>query len=179
MDPNGELNPAPSDDAPIRYLARIREYYQTLGYGKPYQWAHFEDVPFKALRKPLSDCRVGLVTTAAPYQPGKGDQGPGAAYNAAPKFYDVYSGDTAQEHDLRVSHIAIDRDHSTAEDQQAYFPLHALRAAAAAGRIGSLAPRFHGAPTNRSQRTTLEVDCQEILTRCQEDAVDAVVLVPN
>ena len=32
----------------------------------------------------------------------------------------------------------------------------------ASGSIGSLAPRFHGAPTNRSHRTTL-VDCPEIV----------------
>ena len=47
------------------------------------------------------------------------------------------------------------------------------------GRIGNVAPRFFGVPTNRSQRITLEVDFPEILARCRADAVDAVVLVPN
>jgi hypothetical protein len=42
-----------------------------------------------------------------------------------------------------------------------------------------LAPRFHGAPTNRSQKHTIEVDCPEILARCVEDEVDAALLVPN
>ena len=50
---------------------------------------------------------------------------------------------------------------------------------AASGRIGSLAPRFHGAPTHRSHRTTLEVDGPEIVARCLADAVDAAILVPN
>jgi hypothetical protein len=127
----------------------------------------------------LSECRVALITTAAPYQPGKGDQGARAPYNAKAKFYTVYSGDTAQEHDLRISHVAIDRVHTTGEDSASYFPLRELRRMAEVGRIGSVAPRFHGAPTNRSHRVTLEIDCPEIVRRCNADAVDAAVLVPN
>ena len=100
---------APEHDAPIPYMQRIRDYYQALGYGAPYRWAHYAEVPFQPLAKPLAECRVALITTAAPYQPGKGDQGPGAPYNAAAKFYSVYSGDTAVDHDLRISHVAIDR----------------------------------------------------------------------
>ena len=84
---------------------------------------------------------VALVTTAAPHDPAKGDQGPGAAYNAAAKFYQVYSGDSAAEHDLRIAHIAYDRGHSPATDANAWFPLPALRRAAAAGT---------GAPTGMS-----------------------------
>ena len=53
------------------------------------------------------------------------------------------------------------------------------RTSAAAGRIGSLGPRLHGAPTNRSHRVTLETDLPEILRRCREDGADAAVLVPS
>jgi hypothetical protein len=150
-----------------------------LGYGAPYEWAHHAEVPFHPLNMALSQCRIALITTAAPYLPGKGDQGPRAPYNAKAKFYTVYSGDTAQDHDLRISHIAIDRKHTTAEDPATYFPLTELRQRAAEGRIGSVAPRFHGAPTNRSHRVTLEIDCPEIVARCKADAVDAAILVPN
>lgn len=169
---------APHDTA-IPYLARIREYYATLGYGAPYRWAQYVDVPFTPVTKALSAMRIGIVTTAAPYQPDKGEQGPGAPYNAGAKFFTVYSGDTAVDPDLRISHISYDRQHTSAEDQNTWFPLPALRRAAARGRIGRVAPRFHGAPTNRSHRTTLEVDCAELLKRCREDAVDAVLLVAN
>jgi D-proline reductase (dithiol) PrdB len=170
---------APEHDAPIPYMQRIRDYYQALGYGAPYRWAHYAEVPFRQLNKPLAKRRVALITTAAPFQPGKGDQGPGAPYNASVKFYEVYSGDAAIDHDLRISHIAIDRQHTTAEDSNTWFPLPALRRAAAEGRIGQVAPRFHGAPTNRSQRITLERDCPELLARCRADGVDAAVLVAN
>ena len=168
-----------SSDAPIRYLERTRSYYQVLGYGAPYGWAQHAAVPFTPLPRPLRACRVGLVTTAAPYQPDKGDQGPGAPYNAAAKFYRVYSGDSATDPDLRISHVAIDRAHTTAADIGSYFPLAALRRSAAAGRIGALGPRFHGLPTNRSHRATLEVDVPELVSRCRADALDAVLLVPN
>ena len=168
---------APDHDVPIPYLQRIRDYYQTLGYGAPYRWAHYAEVPFQPLTKPLGESRVALITTAAPYQPGKGDQGPGAPYNAAAKFYRVYSGDSSIDHDLRISHVAIDRAHTTAEDSNSWFPLPQLRRCAAAGRIGELAPRFHGAPTNRSHRTTLDVDCPELLRRIREDRADAAILV--
>ncbi len=167
---------APEHDQPVPYLQRIREYYQALGYGAPYRWAHYAEVPFTPLNKPLAANRIGLVTTAAPYQLGKGDQGPGAPYNAAPKFYTVYSGDSALDHDLRIAHIAYDRDHTTAEDNNTWFPLPQLRRAAAAGRIGEVAPRFHGAPTNRSHRVTIDQDCPELLARLRADRVDAVVL---
>jgi len=166
-------------DLPIRYLDRIRTYYVTLGFGKPYRWAQYVDVPFTPLKKPLSESRITLITTAAPYQPDKGDQGPGAPYNAAAKFYKVYSDSTDGEPDLRISHIGIDRKHTTAEDINTWFPLKQLKRLQAEGRIGEIAPRFHGAPTNRSQKTTIEQDCVELLARVREDGSDAVVIVAN
>jgi hypothetical protein len=169
---------SPESDRPIAYIERTREYYLALGYGNPYVWARYDDVPFQPLKKPLARSRVALVTTAAPYHPDKGDQGPGAPYNAQAKFYSVYSGDTGVDHDLRIAHVAIDRKHTSMEDRGCWFPLPALRRAAAAGRI-RLAPRFHGAPTNRSQERTLSVDAPEILKRCKEDEADAAILVPN
>jgi D-proline reductase (dithiol) PrdB len=178
MNPADFAFAAPSD-APIPYLRRTREYYQALGYGAPYEWAHYADVPFQPLRTPLSRCRVALITTAAPFRPGAGDQGPGAPYNARAKFFTVYSGESAQDHDVRIAHVAIDRTHTTAEDPGTYFPLPELRRRAVEGRIGSVAPRFHGMPTNRSHRITLEQDCPEIVSRCKADDVDAAILVPN
>lgn len=170
---------APAHDQPIAYMQRTREWYLALGYDNPYVWAHYADVPFHALDKPLSAAAVTLITTAAPYQEGKGPQGPGAPYNAAAKFYEVYSLPTGGDPDLRISHVAIDRKHTSMEDSGTWFPLAALRVLVREGRVGRLAPRFHGAPTNRSQRHTLEVDCAEILRRCREDRVDAAILVPN
>jgi D-proline reductase (dithiol) PrdB len=177
--PDDQPGFAPDDDAPIPYMARTREYYQAIGYTTPYRWAHYVDAPFHPLRKPLAQCRVAIVTTAAPFDPAKGDQGPGAKYNGGAKFYSVYDGDTSKTHDLRISHIAYDRVHTTADDSGTWFPLPQLQRLVSRGRIGEVAPRFFGAPTNRSHRVTLETDAPEILARCRADQVDAAVLVPN
>lgn len=167
----------PSDD-PIPYLRRTRDWYLALGYDNPYRYASFADVPFQPLRLPLADSVVTLVTTAAPYDPAKGPQGAGAPYNAAAKFFVPYAGDTARDHDLRIAHVAIDRRHANMEDANCWFPLPLMRRLAQEGRF-RLAPRFHGAPTNRSQRHTTEVDAPLIVQRCREDGADAAVLVPN
>ena len=167
--------PAPQ---PMRYIERTHAWYAALGFGTPYRYTSFADVPFTAMQKPLADCRVALLTTAAPYAADKGEQGAGAAYNAAAKFYAVYSLDSTLDHDLRVSHVAIDRDHIS-DDSGTWFPLPALRRALQRGRIGRIAPRVHGVPTNRSQRHTQAVDAPELLARCRVDAVDVALLVPN
>ena len=169
---------AAEHDVPIPYLQRTRDYYQALGF-PPYRWAHFVEVPFTPLAKPLAQSRVALITTAAPYQPGAGDQGPGAKYNAAAKFYTVYSGSTEAIPDLRISHVGYDRVHTAAEDPCTWLPLARLHDFVKAGRIGALTPRFHGAPTNRSQRVTAETDAPELLRRCREDGADVAVLVPT
>ncbi len=124
---------ASDDDVPIQYMARTRAYYQAIGYDVPYRWAHHIDAPFQPLKKPLAQSRVAIVTTAAPFDPAKGDQGPGALYNGGAKFYQVYDGDTSVDHDLRISHIAYDRVHTRADDSGTWFPLPALRALAASG----------------------------------------------
>ena len=170
---------AAEDDVPIPYIQRTRDYYLALGYGNPYRWAHFVEVPFTPLRTPLNRARVTLITTAAPYQPEAGDQGPGAAYNTAAKFYQMYSVATESVPDLRISHVGYDRLHTSAADINTYLPLARLKEAVASGRIGALAPRFHGAPTNRSHRVTTDTDAPELLRRCREDGVDAAILVPN
>ncbi len=168
-----------TDDDPIAYLQRIRGWYLALGYETPYRWARFDQVPFAPLGKRPAESVIGLVTTAAPYRPGRGDQGPGAPYNGAAKFFSVYSGDTTDDPDLHISHVAIDRAHTTAEDIGSYFPLAALRVLAERGVIGAVAPRYHGLPTDRSQRRTAEVHLPEIVGRCRADGADAVLLVAN
>ena len=178
VEPRPAIAFAPEDDVPVRYMERTREYYQALGFS-PYRWAHFTDALFTPLARPLARARVALITTAAPFQPESGDQGPHAAYNAGAKFYKVYSAPVDRVPDLRISHVGYDRTNTVPDDLDAYFPLARLREAVAAGRIGRLTERFHGAPTNRSHRVTMETDAPELLRRCQEDAADAAVLVPS
>lgn len=169
---------APDWDQPIRYIDRTHHWYQTLGYGEPYHYAHFAEVPFTPLPAPLSQLRVALLTTAAPFRADKGDQSARAPYNSAAKFFEVYSADSSIDHDMRVSHVGVDRA-NIQDDPHIWFPLPALRRARERGLIGEIAHRFHGVPTNRSQRHTMAIDLPELLARCRLDGVQAAILVPN
>ena len=185
----GAARPEPAEGAglPIPYMERTRAYYLALGYDNPYRWSHYREVPFTPLPRSLADSTVALVTTAAPNRPELGDQGPGAPYNGAAKFFEVYSAPapaaasaaSEADPDVRISHLSYDRTHTTARDPRTWFPLTRLREAAASGRIGRVTPRFHGLPTNRSQRTTLDQDCPALLRRLHEDDADAAILVAN
>jgi hypothetical protein len=164
---------------PLAYMQRTRDWYLALGYGNPYVWAHNEEVPFSGLGRPLSKSRIGLVTTAAIFQPGKGDQGPGAAYNGAAKFDAVWSHPIDPAPDVRISHIAYDRGHTKAEDPRTWFPLAALKQAETTGRIGSIATRVYGFPTKRSQRVNIETDAPALLEALAIEGVQAAVMVAN
>ncbi len=160
----------------IDYIDRTREHYLAQGFNNPYEWAYHEDVPFTPLVKPLAECRVGIITTAAPFQPDKGDQGPYAPYNNDAKFSDVYTLPFDPVPDLRMSHIGYDRANTVPDDLNAFFPLAQARSAVGQGRIAGIPRRFHGVPTLRSQRHTIDIDAPEILRLCREDAVDAAIL---
>ncbi|MEY3724447.1 MAG: hypothetical protein RLZZ365_382 [Pseudomonadota bacterium] len=174
-----ELSFAPEFDQAISYMQRTRSYYLALGYDNPYVWAHYENVPFASLKKPLKSSTLALITTAVPYDPSKGDQGPGAPYNAAAKFYEPYAMETVADPDLRIAHVGIDRKHANLSEMACWFPLQAARDAVADQRVAGLACRFYGLPTNRSQRHTLEKDAPRILEMCKADGVDIAILVPN
>ena len=159
---------APSPRTFISYIDRTREYYAALGYPKPYVWAHYEDAPFARLAKPLSETRVGLITTTSP---------PRRREDKAPKA--VWSGETATPPDaLYTDDLAWDRDNTHTRDVESFLPIRSLQRLVGAGRIGSLAARFHGVPTDYSQRRTVEADAPQILSRCLEDGVEVALLVP-
>lgn len=179
MSKTAELVFAPEMDQPIRYIERTRSYYLGLGYDNPYIWAHCIDVPFTPLKKSLNQSVLGLITTAVPYEAANGNQGPGAPYNAAAKFYQPYQQLMTSEIDLRIAHVGIDRKNANMAEMNCWFPLRAARDAVKAGRIQSLSPHFYGLPTNRSQRHTLEVDAPIILEMLRADQVDVAVLIPN
>ena len=164
---------------PLAYMQRTRDWYLALGYGNPYEWAHNEDVPFSGLGRPISKSRVALVTTAALFNPGAGDQGPGAPYNGAAKFHHIWSHPVSPAPDVRISHIAYDRTHTTAEDPRTWFPLDALKQAEQSGRIGSLTTQVYGFPTNMSQRTNIVTDAPQLLEALANEGTQAAVLVAN
>jgi len=157
----------------VSYIDRTRDYYAAQGYERPYVWAHNMDAPFAPLAKPLAQSRVTVITTASPWR----DDQPVEGVLRGGK--QVWSGETAiPPARLYTDDLAWDKEATHTRDVESFLPLARLAELAAAGRIGSLAPRFHGVPTDYSQRRALEQDAPEVLARCREDAVDVALLVP-
>ena len=152
---------------PVAYMQRTRRYYEAQGFEKHYTWAHFDDVPFAKLEKPLAQSTLALITTAAVFPRTPADARA------------VISDSTRQAPErLYADDLSWDKKATHLDDLNSYFPIDHLRRFVAEGRIGALAERFHCAPTEYSQRRTLESDAPEILARCREDGTDIALLVP-
>ena len=162
----------------IEYMQRTRDYYASLGY-PTYRWAQHPADLFTRLAQPLAQSKLALITTAAPVQPNAGDQGPGAAYNGAAKFFEVYQRPISPVPDLRISHIAYDRAQCAADDANTWLPIAALVDAVTDKLVGELAPELIGVPTNRSQRITEAQDAPAAFNACVEQEVQAALLVPT
>ena len=149
----------------VSYIDKSREYYRASGYERPYRWAHFEDVPFSRLAKPLSQCRIGVVTTA--------DQAP----SGAPRATKLFAAPNSDSKRL-FTEKSWDREATHTNDSESYLPLASLAKHVVTGGVGSLSPRFYGVPTDYSQRLTLEQDAPQIEAWMREDGVDIALLVP-
>lgn len=162
---------------PVRYIDRTRDYYLSQGYKKPYQWAHFDDVPFARLNKPLADCRAALVSTSDVAIRSKDGSGRDKSDEMLVGNAYCIPTDTPEER-LFSRQEHYDQHATHLDDVNSYFPVSRLLEKVEEGRLKSLAPRCHGVYTAYSQRQTLEVDAPEVLNRCREDEVDIAVLTP-
>lgn len=156
----------------VRYIDKTREYYAGEGYAKPYQWAHFDDIPFTGLGRPLGECRVGLVTTSE--MANAGEPGVWQEDDPARDVYALPMSTPAEK--LYTRKEAFDRYETTLDDVESYLPIQRLREYADKGRIRDLAPRFQVVYSQYSQRKTTTVDAPEILRQMREDRVDVAVL---
>ncbi len=152
---------------PVTYIERTRAYYEAQGFDRAYQYAHFEQTPFVVPTKPLEQCTVGLITTASlthrpPLTPREVASAP---LHRIPEK--LFTDDLSW--DKRATHT---------DDLNSYCPLTPLQKLVSDGTIGKLTQRFHCAPTEYSQRATLEKDAPELLRRLREDQADVALLVP-
>lgn len=159
----------------IRYIDKAAAYYKAAGYDKSYDWAHFDDVPFATLNKPLSECRVALASTSeVTYKSGSAPDSElvmmeGGVYSipADTPVDNLHS--PSQVHDIHATNL---------DDVNSFFPITRLQELARAGRIRDVAKNTYGVGTSYSQQTTADVDGPEVLRRCREDGVDVALLVP-
>jgi D-proline reductase (dithiol) PrdB len=158
----------------VRYIDKTREYYQSEGYAKPYQWAHFDDVPFTLPGRPLAQCRVGVVTTSELVIRGREAELAAVENDPTQPMYSLPM-DTPLKN-LVSRKASYDRYATTLEDVDAFLPLTHLRRLVEEGRLGALAPRFQVVHSQYSQRQTLAVDAPRVLAQMREDRVDVAVL---
>ncbi len=129
-----------SDDY-VRYIDKTREYYLAQGYSKPYQWAHFDRIPFARLPKPLSECRIGLVTTSDIAV--RSESGERESYDKESLLGNVYSipMDCALER-LYSRSEHYDRYSTSLDDVNAYCPITRLAEFASEGNSTRSRPAF-------------------------------------
>ena len=157
----------------VQYMESIRQRYEELGYA-PYRWFHAESPPpFAALRKPLTESKLGVLSTSGAYVVGQ------------PAFH--YKDDTSvraiPKHtppaEIHFSHITENYLENPRKDPNCIIPITALNEAEAAGRIGKLAPELFTCMGGiYSQRRVREELIPELVGEFQRQAVDTVLLVP-
>ena len=144
---------------------------------KAYRYRSLDWRPGAVLRKPLSQSRVAVVTTAAFYRP---DQAPfDSTIGGGDYSFREIPVDTRLD-ELRIGHKSDAFDHfGIASDRNLALPLDRLRELKAEGHIGDLAPRHYslmGSITAPSR--LLGITAPEIARALSQDRVDAVLLTP-
>jgi D-proline reductase (dithiol) PrdB len=142
-----------------------------------YRWRRADAGAWTRLGKPLSESRLGLVSTAGFVAPG--DRPFDASVRGGDPSFREIPGDIHVS-ELRDFHRSESFDHEgMASDPNLAFPIDRLRELVERGRLGSLNHRhlsFMGSITapGRLKRETLP----EAARRFEEDEVDVALLVP-
>lgn len=164
--------PSRSHRSAVSYIDKSREFYAAHGYEAPYRWATNTDAPFTPLPRRLSECTVGLVTTSGIHQ----DDKPADAPPPLPKRPFAAPTEPAPTR-MFTDDLSWDKQATNTDDVESFLPIARLREFEADGRIGGIAPRFYGVPTEYSQRKTA-ADAATIEQWCRQDGVDVVLLIP-
>jgi D-proline reductase (dithiol) PrdB len=144
---------------------------------RTYPWRRIDPVPWTPLARPLSRCRVAVVSSAGLVPTGE------APFDTAVRGGDFSYRLVSRGCDLRRlidCHRSGSFDHGgIAEDSNLALPLDRLEDLVASGRIGEVAPRhlsFMGSITapGRLVRTS----APEAASILADDGVDAALLVP-
>ena len=144
---------------------------------KAYRWRTVDPVPWTPLRKPLSEARLALVSSAGFVAPGQEPfsdsvKGGDSSFREIPAGVDVST--------LTEYHKSWAFDHSgVLRDPNLGFPIDRVRELAASGRIGSVNPRhisFMGSITAPGR--LMRDSAPEAARRLAADGVDVALLVP-
>ena len=137
-----------------------------------------DDAPWVTLGKPLSQCRVALVTSAGlhlrddkPFS--RDDPGGESTYRVIPSDCDPA--------EVMQSHFSIGFDHTGIyRDLNVTFPVDRLRELVERGEVGSLSANFYSfMGALRDPSRVIEETGPEVARRLAEEGVDVVLLTPT
>ena len=164
--------------APVGYMERTRTYYAAQGYPKPYQWAHYDAVPFHRPTVPLNRARLMLVTTASPLREQAAGSATAAADTLLQKKSLAFGAVAEPPQALYTDDLSWDKETTHTRDLASYFPLAELTRRVASGSLGSLTASYACVPTEYSQRQTIEADAPAVRDRAIDEGADIALLVP-
>lgn len=144
---------------------------------KAYRWRKIVPVPWTPLKKPLTECRFALLSSAGFVLPGhepfdESIRGGDASFREIPSEVDVSK--------LIDTHRSESFDHTGMHgDPNLAFPIERVRELADSGRIGSVNHRhlsFMGSITAPAR--LIKETAPPAASRLVEDGVDVALLVP-
>ena len=160
----------------VKYMERIAAYYRAQGYEKEYVWAHFDDVPFTPLKKPLSESVVALFSTSdVSIKRADGDALPDEETRVGAVYSVPWNTPTDKLYSRQESY---DSHATNLDDVDAFLPLTRLREFAEAGRIGTTTANFHNINRGYSQRLMLETAAPAALAKCRDEGANVAVFTP-
>ena len=140
-------------------------------------WEH-DDTPWVTLSRPLSDCKVALVTSAGLHLRGdkpfnRDDPGGESTYRVIPS--DCNPVDVVQ------SHFSIGFDHTGIyRDLNVTFPVDRLRELSEGGKIGSLSANFYSfMGALRDPSRVIAETAPEVARQLEAEGVDVALLTPT
>jgi D-proline reductase (dithiol) PrdB len=159
---------------PVRYVEALNTHYSAQGH-PPYRWTINETAPITRLTKPLTECRVSILTSGGISQCAMPAWDPMSRNDHRLDAISAsVSSDDFQIHDAYYDHSDAD------EDINCQFPIDRLRELEAAGEIGSIANRhwsgFMGRIYNRTK--VLEESAPAFAAELGRDEVDLLIAVP-
>lgn len=133
-----------------------------------------DTAPFVTLDKPLSACRVAIVTTAGLHRRGDRPFDPGE-----PRYRAIPSDTPA--HDIVQSHTSLGFDRAPImRDLNISFPVDRLRELRERGRLGGLGPNHYSFMGALRDVRRLETETgPEVGRRLRDEGVDAVFITPT
>ena len=159
---------------PVRYVDLLNEKYHRQGF-PPYRWTVHDDAPLTPLEKPLSECRVSLLTSGGVSLCSMPSWNPDARNDFR---LDTIEADRVST-DFQV-HDSYYETESAKQDINCIFPLERLRELAEDGTIESVGNHYSGFMGRIYKRThVLEEAAPELARMLIADQIDLFLLVPS